>query len=143
MYRSPDARRHELNFKKAHEFVNATVTQGELPVLVCSAFIESNYESMPIDQSSENALFSQMSYYPIHAPVVLLPLTLNDETVRVAGKAVLAAAQQHRRFLVIAAGDSYDTLDWLANDTRGAFTPRVLGIFDKIVIAEFQPTGGE
>jgi hypothetical protein len=140
-YSSPLSRRHEINFKQAHAFVNANVAQdnGEIPVLVCSAFIESNFEPMP-ERGSENALFSQLDYYPINAPVMLLPMDLNDETVRVASQVVLAAAQRHQRFLIVVPPSSYPTLQWLGNYTRGTFTPRMLGEFDKeIVVAEFRP----
>lgn len=103
---SPQARQHELSFKPAHAFVNTIVTPDELPVLVCSAFIESNYEPLPSDRTAENALISQVDYYPIHAPVLMLPMTLNEETVRIASKAVLEAAQRRQRFLAIGAPDS-------------------------------------
>ena len=142
-YGSPLSRKHDLSFKPAHAFVNAIVTKDELPVLVCSAFIESNYEPLPSDRNSENALLSQVDYYPIHAPIQLLPTTLNQETARIANQAVFAAAQGRQRFLVIAAPDSYPTLEWLANYTRGAFAGQVLGKFDDVVVAEFQPVGAD
>ncbi len=139
LYRAPITRRHELSFKAAHAFVNTIVASDQPQVLVCSAFIESDYEPMPTNSHSENALLSQLAYYPIHAPVGLLPMTLNDETLRVAGKAVLAAAQRRKRFLAIAAPDSYETLDWLARYTRGRFMPQLIGNFDDILVAEFRP----
>jgi hypothetical protein len=141
-YSSPLSRQHEINFKQAHAFVNANVAKdkGEVPVLVCSAFIESNYEPMPTDRNGGNPLFSQIAYYPIDAPVVLLPIDLNGETIRVASQTVLAAAQRHQRFLFVVPPTSYPTLQWLANYTRGAFTSKVLGEFDKeIVVVEFRP----
>lgn len=136
---SPLTRRHELSFKPAHAFVNAIEQPNELPVLVGSAFIESNYETMPDGSNLENPLLSQTAYYPIHAPVIYLPMTLNQETVRVGTAAVQAAALRHQRFLAIAAPDSYKTLDWLAEASRGSFTPRVLANFDTVVVAEFRP----
>lgn len=140
-YGSPLSRKHDLSFKPAHAFVNIIVTKDELPVLVCSAFIESNYEVLPTDRNGEDALLSQVDYYPIHAPIQLLPMTLNQETARIAKQAVFVAAQRRQRFLVIAAPDSYAALELLASYTRGAFAGKVLGKFDDIVVAEFQPAG--
>ncbi len=141
-YSSPLSRRHELNFKEAHAFTNANIApdQGEIAVLVCSAFIESDYEPLPADRTSENALISQMYYYPIDAPITMLPIDFNEESARIGGHAVLAAAQRHQRFLFVVPPSSYPTLQWLANYTRGAFTTRVLAEFDKeIVVVEFRP----
>jgi hypothetical protein len=141
-YGSPLSRRHEINFKEAHAFVNANVAgdQGVVPVLVCSAFIESDYEPLPTDRMSENALNSQMYYYPIDVPVVMLPIDLNQESFRIGSQAVLAAAQRHERFLFVVPPSSYPTLQWLANYTRGAFTTQVLAEFGKeTVVVEFRP----
>jgi hypothetical protein len=141
-FSSPLSRRHELNFKQAHEVVNANVARDQAPVLICSAFIESNFEPMPTDRNGENALFSQISYYPIHAPVVMLPMSLNDEAIRVASQAVMEARQRHQRFLVVANPLSYQTAQWLANYTRGVFVARTLGEFDAILVVEFSPVAG-
>ncbi len=140
-YSSPLSRKHEINFKQAHAFVNENVAngEGEVPVLVCSAFIESDYETMPVDRNGEDPLFSQVDYYPIHAPVVMLPMDLNDESIRVASQSVSAAAQQRQRFLLVAPPGSYSTANWLANYSKGAFTVRVLGEFDSIAVVEFRP----
>lgn len=136
--RSPLAGKHELSFMRAHEFVNGNLAEEQGPVLVCSALIESNYEPMP-DSSSEDPLFSQTDYYPIHAKVTMLPMVLNDEAVRVSSQTILAATQQRQRILAVAAPPSYPTIEWLANYTRGTFTARVLGKFDEIVVVEFRP----
>jgi hypothetical protein len=141
-YSSPLSRRHEINFKETHAFANANIAadRGAVPVLVCSAFIESDYEPLPSERTSENALNSQMYYYPIDVPVVMLPIDFNGESVRIGSQAVLAAAQRHERFLFVVPPSSYPTLQWLANYTRGAFTTRVLAEFDKeTVVVEFQP----
>jgi len=144
-FRSPISREHELNFKQAHAFVNANVgnDNDKVPVLVCSAFIESNFEPMPADRSSENALLSQIDYYPISAPVVMLPMDLNDEAIRIARQTVLTAAGKGQRFFMVAGPTSYPTAKWLANYSRGAFTARLLREFDKeIMVVEFQPVAG-
>ena len=142
-YSSPLSLRHNINFKETHAFVNANIAadKGAVPVLVCSAFIESDYEPLPTDRMSENALNSQMYYYPIDVPVVMLPIDLNDESFRIGSQVVLDAAQRHERFLFVVPPSSYPTLQWLANYTRGAFTTRVLAEFDKeTVVVEFRPT---
>lgn len=144
-YGSPLSRKHELNFKETHAFVNANVAkdEGEVPVLVCSAFIESDHEPMPTDRNGENPLFSQVDYYPINTPVVLLPMDLNDETVRVASQTLLAAAQKNQRFLLVVGPSSYPTERWLANYTSGAFTARLLREFDReMLVVEFRPVAG-
>lgn len=138
-YSSPYSRKHELSFKKAHELVNASVAQDHAPVLTCSAFIEADYEPLPTDRTSENALNSQFIYYPIDAPVVLLPMSFNDEARRIAGRAAPAATQLHQRFLVVGSPNCYPTIDWLASSSRGEFTVRSLGDFDEIAVVEFQP----
>jgi hypothetical protein len=141
-FSSPNARRHELSFKQAHEFVNANVAKDKAPVLICSAFIESNFEPLPTDLTSENALVSQLSYYPINAPVVLVPFSLNDEAVRIGSHAVLAAAQRGQRFLGLGTPECYPTLEWLASSSRGTFTAQPIGDFNGIVVVEFRPVAG-
>jgi len=138
---SPLSRRHELNFKQAHAFVNANVAKdgGNVPVVVCSAFVESDHTTTLGEGDGENPLFSQVDYYPIHGSVVLLPMDLNHETIRVAGQTVLAAAQGHQRFVLIVPPSSYPTLQWLGNYTQGSFAAQILGEFDEILVVEFRP----
>jgi hypothetical protein len=94
---------------------------------------------LPTDLSSENALVSQLSYYPIDASVVLLPFSLNNETARIGGQAVLTGEQGHRRFLAVGAPECYPTIGWLASSSRGAFTAKPIGDFNGIVVVEFRP----
>jgi len=141
-FSSPNARRHELNFKQAYALVNANVAKESATVLTCSAFIESNFEPLPSDLSSENALVSQLSYYPVNAPVVLLPFSLNDEAMRIGSQTVLAAAQRRRRLLAVGTPECYPTLEWLASYSRGAFTAQPIGDFEGIVVVEFRPVAG-
>lgn len=139
-YRSPDSRHHEINFKEAHAFVNASVAPGDAPVLIFSAFIESDYEPLPTVPGTENAMLSQIDYYPLNPPWTFLPIDLNEKSVQIGREAVLAAAQRHQRILAVIPPSSYPTLEWLAAYTRGAFTARTLGVFDKaIVVVEFRP----
>ena len=94
---------------------------------------------MPTDRTSENALVSQLSYYPVDAPAVLLPFSLNDETIRIGSQTVLAAAQRRQRFLAVGSPVCYPTLEWLASYSSGAFTAQPIGDFDGIVVVEFRP----
>jgi hypothetical protein len=142
-YSSPDSRRHEINFKQAHAFVNANAVPGDGPVLVFSAFIESDHEALPSEPGTENALLSQIDYYPLNPPWVFLPIDLNDRAMQIGREAVLAAAQRHQRFLAVVPPSSYPSLDWLAAYTRGAFTAQTLEVFDReIVVVEFRPLAG-
>lgn len=141
-FTSPLARRHEMNFKQSHAFVNANVADDQATVLTCSAFIEANLEPIPTDRNSENALVSQLTYYPLDAPVVLLPFSLNEETIRIGSQAVLAAAQRRQRFLAVGSPVCYPTLQWLANYSRGAFAAQPIGDFDEVVVVEFRPVAG-
>jgi|SRR5271166_591451 len=137
----PFYRPHELNFKQAHEFVNANVAQDQAPVLICSAFVESNFEPLPTNLTSENALVSQFSYYPVNARVILLPFSLNDEAKRIGSQTVMTAVQRHERFLAVASFRSYDTLLWLASYSHGAFRAHRIGEFDETLVVEFLPSG--
>jgi Dolichyl-phosphate-mannose-protein mannosyltransferase len=141
-FTSPLARQHEMNFKQAHAFVNASVAKDQATVLICSAFIEANFEPIPTDRSSESALNSQLTYYPVDAPVVLLPFSLSDETVRIGSQAVLAAAQRRQRFLALGSPVCYPTLQWLTYYSRGAFTAQPVADFNEIVVVEFRPLAG-
>jgi len=139
-YRSPASRRHEINFKEAHAFVNSNAAPDDAPVLVFSAFIESDYEPLPHAPASENALLSQIDYYPIHQAWIFLPIDLNEKTTQIARQAVLTAARRHQRFVAVVPPSSYPSLDWLADFTRGAFTVQTLGVFDRaIMVVEFRP----
>jgi hypothetical protein len=140
---SPNSRKHGPTFKRPYDLVNANLANDKVPVLVCSAFIESDYQPMPADRTSENALNSQLTYYSVDAPTVLLPMDLNEETTRIGSQTVMAAMQLHQRFFAVASSTSYQTLDWLVNYSRGAFTARVLGDFDEIVVVEFRPFAGQ
>lgn len=141
-FTSPNSRKHEMSFKQAHEFANTLVAQDKAPVLTCSALIESNFEPLPTDLSSENALVSQVTYYPIDAPVTLLPYSLNDEAIRISSQMVLAAARRHQRFLGIGTPECYPTLKWIADSSSGAFTAKTMGNFDGIVVVEYRPLVG-
>ena len=140
-FSSPNSRRHELSFKQANEFANARAARDQAQVLTCSAFIESNYEPLPTDLSSESALVSQVSYYPIHAPVVLLPFSLNNESMRIGSHALTTAMERHQQFYAVGTPECYETINWLASSASGGFTAQIMKDFDGIVVVEFRPIG--
>ncbi|HUA15316.1 MAG TPA: glycosyltransferase family 39 protein [Verrucomicrobiae bacterium] len=139
LFRYPNHASHEISFKPAFDFVNASVAQDGAPVLVCSAFIESDYEPLPTGLDAENALVSQLTYYRVNAPVALLPISLNDQALQAGRDQVLRAAQQRQRFLALGGPASYPTLRWLANYASVAFAVREVGDFNQVVVLEFVP----
>lgn len=142
-YSSPASRTHELTLKQANAFVNSNVAPDDAPVLVFSAFIESDYEPLPTVPKSENALLSQIDYYQLNPPWVFLPIDLNERTMEIAREAALVAAQRNRRFLAVVPPSSYPSLQWLANYTRGSFTSRMLAEFESgATVVEFRPIAG-
>lgn len=138
-YSSPSSRHHALSFKEVHEIANRSIANEDATVIVCSAFVESNYEPLPTSMNQENPLLSQVDYYPVNAAVIFMPTDLNETAVRIARETVLDAAQQHRRILLIAPPTSYPTAYWIADNTRGSFLARRMGYFDEIMLAEYRP----
>jgi len=130
---------HETSFKQAHALANAILEKEQVQVLENSAFIESNYEPLPTDRNSENALISQMYYYPVHSPFVMLPITLNEQTVQLGSQVVSEATRRRQRFLLVSTLTSYETVEWLVSYTRGSYTAKVIGRFDDALVVEFTP----
>ena len=81
-----------------------------------------------------------MSYYPVDAPMIFLPMDLNDDAMRIGKQAVMTALQRHQRFLVVAAPTSWETVDWLTKYARGVLTEKLLGDFGDVVVVEFRPS---
>jgi uncharacterized membrane protein len=136
---SPSTRRHEISFKQIHEFVNVNVASDNAPVLMSSGFIESTFQRMP--PAPESALLSQLSYYPVHTQVTLLPIFLNDEAIRVSREFATSAAERRQRFLMVVVPESYPTLDWLVSYSSGVFAARTIANFDRVLVVEFVPFG--
>lgn len=111
------------------------------PVVVCSDFVESDYEPMPVGGAKESRLFSQLAYYRLSVPVVPLPKALNAEAMRVGGEFVDEATTRQERFLAMGDEPSYPTLDWLAKRAAEAYSVRVLGVFSDVKVMEFTPRG--
>ncbi len=139
-FSSPITRKHETSFKQAQELVNANVARDHAPVLICNPFVESNFQRMP--PTPDSALFAQLSYYPIDAPVSFLPLEMNDETVRFGSQFVIAAAERRQRFVMLVGPGSHPTLEWLVAYSSGVFEAHVLESYEGIFVVEFLPLAG-
>jgi hypothetical protein len=137
-YTAPAARIHGFSWKYALEFADANAAEDHASLLMCSPFVEGDTQPMPA-VASESMLYAPLSYYKVKAPVVPLPGSLVAESERQARQFLLKAAQEHRRFLVLAAGPSLPTVDFLAYYSNSTHSPRVLGNFDHIWVVEFVP----
>jgi hypothetical protein len=130
---------HANTWKYALEVVERNASADNSPVLMCSGFIESDYETMPLGAAKDSNLFAQLSYYKLSVPVVPLPLTLNDEAARVSSSFLQKAARNHERFLALGDKPSYKILDWLAQHAAATHSVQKLGVFDRIEVLEFVP----
>ncbi|MGA2372601.1 MAG: glycosyltransferase family 39 protein [Candidatus Korobacteraceae bacterium] len=137
-YSSPAARVHGFSWKYALEYADANAAEDHASLLMCSPFVEGDTQRMPA-VASESMLYAPLSYYKVSAPVVPLPGSLVEESKRQARQFLLKAAQEHRRFLVLAAGPSLPTVDFLSYYSNSTHVPRVLGNFDHIWVVEFVP----
>jgi len=137
-YSSPVARKHEESWKESLAYADASAALDGAPLLMCSPLVEADYLPMP-PVASESILYSPLSYYKVNAEVVPLPRTLNEEAERQARQFLLKAAQEHRRFLVLAPWPSLRIVDYLAYYSQNTYAPRPLGTFDEIWVVEFVP----
>jgi hypothetical protein len=137
---SPSSRQHEVPWKHAMEFVEQNASVDNAPVLICSAYVESDFTSMPLESAKTGPLFAPISYYHLTVPVVPLPRDLNDEAVRV-GSLFLEkqAGQKPQRFLAVELLQHYKILDWLEQKASTDYTVRTLGMIDGFKILEFSP----
>lgn len=138
-YRDPFSRHHLWSWKYSLQVAEQNASVDDAPVLICSPFPESDYAVMPLDSAKSSAYFSPLSYYKLSVPVVPLPMTLNQETIRVGSQFLEVATQKRERFLALAHKPSYETLDWLAQSASGAYSVHGLGTYDGVKILEFIP----
>lgn len=140
-FTSTSSRRHEYSWKYALEIAEHSAAVGNAPVLICSDFMWSNHVPMPPDSAAAKGspMFTPLSYYPISAPVVPMPQKLNAEAIRVGSGFLQEATREHRRFLAVAARNSYKTLDWISQRASGAYAVHNLGTFDGVEVLEFVP----
>jgi len=126
-YTSPSARMHGFSWKYALEYADVNAAEDHAVLLMCSPFVEGDSQPMPA-VASESMLYAPLSYYKVQAPVVPLPGSLVAESERQARQFLLKAAQEHKRFLVLAAGPSLPTVDFLANYSNSTHAPGYLEI---------------
>jgi hypothetical protein len=138
-FSSPLAKHHDLTWKYALEVAEKNASVDNAPVLMCSGFIEADFVPMPLDSAKESKLLAPLSYYNLSAPVIPLPMALNDEAMRVGSSFLQEAAQKHERFLAMAQHSSYKTLDWLTQNATATYSVRKIGVFDEIEVLEFVP----
>jgi hypothetical protein len=115
------------------------VSVDNAPVVICSDFPESDYVKMPVDSAKDSPFFSQLSYYKLSVPVVLLPRSLSSETMLVGTSFLEVAGKKHERFLAMAWQPSYKTLDWMTNSASRTYSVRTLGIYEGVKVLEFVP----
>jgi uncharacterized membrane protein len=138
-FNDPIFRIHGYTWKYALDFAENNASVDNAPVLICSDFPEANSLPMPTGSAAKDSrILSQISYYPLSAPVVALPRALNVEAMRIASRSLHEAAQHHERFLALAYVPSYATLEWM-KDNASEMRVRDLGIFDGIKVLEFDP----
>jgi Dolichyl-phosphate-mannose-protein mannosyltransferase len=136
-YVYPYAGRHFVTWKYALQLAQTNASVDNAPVLVCSDYIESDSAPMPLDSPKESRLFSPLAYYKLSVPVVPLPQDLNNEAMRVGSGFLQQAAQNHQRFLAVAATSSSKTLDWLTQRASATYSVHKLGAPDGIEVLEF------
>jgi hypothetical protein len=142
-FTSRRARSHETSWKAALAFAEKNSSADNAPVLICSGLSESDYMLMPTGSAIEDSgILAQLSYYKLTVPVVPLPLSLNDQAMRLGSRFVQQAADRHERFLAMAFVSSYKSLDWLASNAAGIDYVHELGVFDGIKVLEFVPRAG-
>lgn len=139
---SPVGGQHGFTWKYALDVAEKNASDDNAPVLICSDFVESNYSPIPLDSAKNSLFFPQLSYYKLSAPVVPLPETLNEESVRVASQFLRIAARDHQRFLALAdIRVSASTLQWLLRHAPATYNVHNLGTFGRIEVLEFVPRG--
>jgi hypothetical protein len=135
---TPFLRQHQYSWKYALQVVEKNASADNAPVVMFSDIPEADYMKMPTGAAILNSgILPPLSYYKLSVPVVPLPRTLNQETVR-AGSQFLEA-ESHRRFLAAAFAQSWASMDWLAKQAAPTHEVRKLGEFDGVEVMEFVP----
>jgi len=142
-FTSPFSKRHGYSWKWALEFAEKNASADHAPMLICSDFPEADYETMPVENAKESALLAPLSYYKVSGPVIALPRALNQEAVRVMSAFLRDPSNRQRRFLALAFGPSYPTLNWLVSQTSATYQARLLGDFDDVAVVEFTPRSSQ
>jgi hypothetical protein len=138
---TPASKQHDYSWKYALEATEKNASTDNAPVVICSNFIEADYEVMPTDSDSAKAskLFAPLTYYKLSGEVVPLPEGLNQQTVLLFSSFLKLANLKHERFLVVGHSFSYAVLDWIVQNTSDAYEAHSLGIYDGVKVLEFTP----
>ena len=135
-YTSPEADVHGYSWKYALEVAEKNASTDNATVVLCSDLPEADHMTMPVGAAvKDSTLFAPLTYYKLSVPVVGLPRALNDETKR-HGSEFLARVGR-RRFLALAYEPSWETLDWLSDETSDTHVVRELGTFGGVKVLEF------
>ena len=137
-FASPDARRHNYSWKDALIVAEKNAAVDNAPVLICSDWPESDYGTMPV-RPAESVWFAPLTYYQLTVPVVPLPRSLNDQAMRIGTQFLEKAPEKRKRFLAMGFGPSFNTLNWLSQQSSQKYAVRELGIYDGVVVLEFDP----
>jgi hypothetical protein len=121
------------------EVVETNASTDNAPVLICGAFIESDFVVMPIESAKTSPLFAPLSYYRLNVPVVPLPRDLNSETKRVGSNFLQQEAYKHQRFFAVEPFGSHKTIEWIEQEASAAYTFKKLEDIDGFEILEFVP----
>ena len=141
-YSSPSSRQHGYTWKYALEYAEKNASADNAPVVLCSAFVESNPLTRPLDVEKDSGFFTPLTYYRLSVPVVPLPMALNDEAIKDGSRFLQEAALKHERFLALSEIRSSKTLDWLSSSAAATHSVRTLGVFGGIKVLEFVPRTG-
>jgi len=139
LWNYPGTHRHGYSWKYALEYAQFVAEPDNAPLLICSDFPQSDVEPMPTGPASESVLFAQLSYYKVTVPVVPLPRALTDEAKLRGSTMLRQSAQKQQRFLALAFGPSYPTVEWLMEQSAQSHSSQLLGGFDGIGVVEFRP----
>jgi hypothetical protein len=134
-----NAGHHYDSWKQGMQAVEKFTAPDHAPVMMCSAFIESDFYPMPADSPKLHSFFAPLTYYKISSPIVPLPQDFNSETVRVASEFLQKAARNHQRFLVASETKSHFTVQWIEKAASETYTVRELGRYGVIEIVQFTP----
>jgi uncharacterized membrane protein len=138
-YSTPALWHHAETWKYALEAAEKSAATDNAPVLMCSAFVETNYATNPVYSAKDNPYYAPLSYYRLSVPVVPLPMELNSDAIRIGTQFLQEATNKRERFLVLAETRSYGTLEWLSQHAAGSYSVHKLGVYDRIEVLEFVP----
>ena len=122
--------------------VNQETPKGE-PVLVRSQYVES--DSVSLDPVIDNPAFSQLAFYPIKTRVIPLPVNFREPQRALLDEVSRTTLEPARRFLFVAYTNTPGSSEPFFYYLRGRLGPswqvRTLGVFDGVVVTEFQMSG--